>query len=310
MSLPGAIERTPELDRWLRLTRDGTVVVCTGKVEIGQGIKTAIAMIAAEELDVSIACIRVQTADTEITPNEWVTAGSMSVEDSGAAVRVASATARQILLELAADELDVDVESLAVEDGVITSTESNEQTDYWALRGDSHFEVVITNSPRLKNPDTYHTVGKKTTRVDLLAKVQGDVAFVQDIALPGLLHGRPVKPPVVTATLIDCPESLDLPNVEVVRDGSFVGVVAEREEIAVAAAEQLAANCRWQTQPLEPSMVDMPEYLRTHVTKSLPVVDGAPVDEPVPDEPVADDAKQTLKATYYRPYQMHASLGP
>ena len=313
MSLPGAIERVPQLDRWLRFADDGKLVVCTGKVEIGQGIKTAIAMIAAEELDVSIERIRVQTADTEITPNEWVTAGSMSVEDSGSAVRVASAAARQILLELAAHELNVDVQSLVVEDGLITSTESNEHTNYWALQGGGLFELDITHLPPLKNADTYETVGRNTTRVDLLAKVCGDAAFVHDMALPDMWHGRLIKPPVANATLIDCPESLDdagLADVEILRDGSFVGVVAAREEIAVAAATWLAAKCQWQTQAIEPSPAGLPQYLRTHVTRSLPVVDGAPLDEPLPDHPVPPDAKQTVEATYYRPYQMHASMGP
>ena len=182
MSLPSPIERNPRLNRWIRLGENGTVIVSTGKVEIGQGIKTAIAMIAAEELDVSVERIRVQTADTGITPNEFVTAGSMSVEDSGSAVRVASATARQILIEAAAQDLDVDVDSLAVEDGLVTSTQSNGQTDYWTLHSDGFFEVDIINLPALKNPLSYHTVGTKVTR-ERLAQVEAAENSLHDLGL-------------------------------------------------------------------------------------------------------------------------------
>ena len=310
MSLPASIERTPRLDRWIRVEENGTIIVSTGKVEIGQGIKTALAMIAAEELDVSVQSIRVQTADTEITPNEFVTAGSMSVEDSGSAVRVASATARQILLELAAEELDVDVSSLTVADGFITSTESNEQTDYWTLHSGNLFDVDILKVPSLKDPHTYHTVGTKTTRTDLVAKIRGDVAFVQDMRLPHMWHGRLVKPPTANSTLLECPDVIDLPDVEIVRDGCFVGVVAKREELAVAAAERLASRVKWQGEPLAPAMLGIPAYLRTHVSKSLPVFNGMPLDESIPEHVRPADAAQTLDATYYRPYQMHASIGP
>lgn len=133
MSLPAAIRRTPSLDRWLRFSDDGMLVVYTGKVEIGQGIKTALAMIAAEELDVALARVRVQTADTELTPNEFVTAGSLSIEDSGSALRVASAAARSALMKRAAELLGVAMESLRVIDGLITSEQTNQQTDYWTL---------------------------------------------------------------------------------------------------------------------------------------------------------------------------------
>jgi nicotinate dehydrogenase subunit B len=312
MSLPGAIQRTPQLDRWLRFADDGTLVVFTGKVELGQGIKTALAMIVAEELDVPIARIRIATADTELTPNEFVTAGSMSVEDSGSALRVAGAAARQALLQLAARALDVGVESLQVEAGLVSSRDSNEQTDYWTLLAGSGFELEITQLPELKDPHTYHTVGVRTARLDLSAKLRGEAAFVHDLVLPHMVFGCVVKPPTQRAELIDCPDEIpmDGDGVELVRDGSFLGVVARRQETALAGAERLAAQCRWDSEPLEPTMAGIPEYLRDNVSQSFPVVAGTPVEEPVSEyiEPAA--AARTLSATYYRPYQMHASLGP
>ncbi|MFV2090998.1 MAG: molybdopterin cofactor-binding domain-containing protein, partial [Pseudomonadales bacterium] len=310
MSLPGAIERTPMLDRWVQINEDGTITVNTGKVEIGQGIKTAIAMIASEELDVSIDRILVQTADTAITPNEAMTAGSMSVESSGSAVRVASATARQILLVLASETLGVDPATLTVQDGLVGSSDSNEQTDYWSLQGGHPFSITILDTPPLKDPHTYQIVGKRSSRIDLPAKVRGDVAFLQDMILPQMRHGRMVKPPTANATLREYPASLDMPDIQIVRDGRFLAVIADREERAVMAAQRLAANCRWESPALTPLPIEVPAYLKNNVNRSLPVVDGTPVVEPVPIAQVPEGASSTLNATYYRPFQMHGSIGP
>jgi hypothetical protein len=308
VSLPPSIERTPALDRWLTFNEDGSITVHTGKVELGQGITTAIAMIAAEELTVSIDRIRVQTADTELTPNEFVTAGSMSVEQSGGAVRIASATAREALLDRASEELRVPRGSLEVEDGIITSIETNEQTDYWSLLNGKRFQLEITAPPPLKHPHDYRIVGKRHARSDIPDKVQGNVAFVHDMELPHMRHGRLVKPPVVHARLAEAPESLDGIDARVVRDGSFLGVIADREEVAVAAAERLAGIARWEIVPLSPLPEGIPDYLRSNVSRSLPVVDGTPLDE-TPAEPPPPDAR-TVAATYYRPFQMHGSMGP
>jgi CO/xanthine dehydrogenase Mo-binding subunit len=310
MTLPDAIARVPELDRWLAFNPDGTVMVNTGKVEIGQGIRTAIAMIAAEELDVAVNRIVVQTADTEVTPNEFITAGSMSIEGSGSAVRVASATARTVLLEMAAADLDVPLHTLIVEDGVITSADSNEQTDYWSLQGGHHFGVTIVDVPELKDPDTYTTVGHKGHRVDLPDKVRGNAAFVHDMTLPGMRYGRVVKPPNPNASLVSAPDELAIAGVEIVQDGSFLGVIADREETAVRAAEALSAEARWEVEPLATTPEAIPEYLRQNVAASYAVEDGTPREGSVTNPDTPKDATITHNATYYRPYQMHGSLGP
>jgi len=310
VSLPGAIQRTPALDDWIAFNDDGSITVRTGKVELGQGIVTAIAMIAAEELDVGIDRIRVQTADTEITPNEFITAGSMSIEDSGSAVRVASATARDILLSLAAEELGVNRATLDVADGIITSIDTNEQTDYWLLQGGNHFNRAIAEPVVLKDPHSYRIVGSKQARKDIPDKVLGNVAFVHDMMLPHMRYGRLVKPPAPQARLLEAPDSLDGLDATIVRDGSFLGVIADREELAARAAEQLAARAIWETPPLNPPPEAIPQFLRENVTRSLPLVDGRPLEEPVPDPPAVEGAARTHSATYYRPFQMHGSMGP
>jgi nicotinate dehydrogenase subunit B len=311
MTLPPSLARTPRLDRWLRLDPDRSVVVSTGKVEIGQGIKTALAMIAAEELDVAFSRIRIRTADTASTPNELVTAGSLSVEDSGSAIRAACATARARLLEAAAKVLGVPRDTLEVDDGTVTSPMTNQRTDYWALLDDELFAVEIKEASPAKNPDGYRVVGHPAARLDLPAKVLGAPAFVHDMRLPGMLHGRLVKPPVAGARLERFPDEFQAPGlVAVVRDGSFVGVVAEREEQAVRAAERLSEQCGWRTTPLSPLPSGMASHLRANVAASFPVVNGEPVAEPVPPIREPEGSTLHLSATYTRPFQMHGSIGP
>lgn len=311
MTLPPSLARTPRLDRWLHLNPDGTVLVSTGKVEIGQGIKTALAMIAAEELDVALNRIRIRTADTAFTPNEFVTAGSLSVEDSGSAIRAACATARARLLDAAAEELDVTRDSLAVDDGTVTSALTNQRTDYWALFSEELFAIDITKAPAGKEPGSYRVVGYPARRLDLPAKVLGERAFVHDMHLPGMLHGRLVKPPVAGARLERMAGDFKSPGlIAVVRDGSFVGVVTEREEQAVLAAERLAQRCTWNVTPLAPLPSEMAGHLRANVTASFPVVGGEPMAEPVPATPDPGGSALRLNATYTRPFQMHGSIGP
>ena len=286
----------------------------TGKAEIGQGVTTAIAMIAADELSVRFDRIRVQTADTNLTPNEYVTAGSMSIEDSGSAVRVAAATARAALLNMAAESLRVPRGSLTIEDGVITSVETNEQTDYWSLLDGGKFDIEIQSPPALKHPHDYQIVGRKHPRLDIPDKVRGNVAFVHDMELPHMHYGRLVKPPAQNATLLAAPEELEGIEARIVRDGSFLGVIAAREEVAARAAARLSALATWETIPLEPLPDEIPDYLRNNVTRSLPVIDGTPVDEAptdsLPETESGTEAEIALSATYYRPFQMHGALGP
>jgi nicotinate dehydrogenase subunit B len=310
MTLPATITRTPGLDRWLRFASPGWVIINTGKVEIGQGIKTAIAMIAAEELDLELDQIRVQTADTERTPNEFVTAGSMSITDSGGAVRIACATARRILLGKAADQLGVSHDTLEVNHGSITSDLTNEHTDYWSIQGDRQFDVDIVDLPKFKAIGNHRVVGHRVARIDLAAKLRGDAAYVHDLALPGLLHGRLIKPPTRSARLVRAPQDFSMPGVvKVVQDGSFLGVVAQREEVAIKAAQVFAARCEWHRDPLTPSSEGIQAHLRSNVTSSLAVVDGTPT-EPPPVDDIATNNGDLLRATYYRPYQMHGAMGP
>ena len=310
--MPGPVVQHPELDRWIAIEPDGRVSAATGKVEIGQGIKTALALIVAEELGLELGRIDVRTADTRNAPDEGVTAGSMSVETSGAALRVASAVARELLLQRAAQTLGVPTDSLHIDDGHITSTQSNSSTDYWSLQGGRRFAKRITEVPETKAPASYRLVGQVARRLDLPAKLRGEATFVHDIRLPDMAHARVVRGPTPYATLTELRlEDFELrQGVRVVRNGSFVAVACNDEARAVRAAALLQRRCRWRAEDL-PVRDDQFSTLRQQAGSGIAVVDGTPIDAVPPAfAPSKNAAHSSHSASYSRPYQMHASLGP
>ena len=309
--LSSSLQRHADLDTWIRVEVDGTVVFATGKVELGQGLINAIARIGAEELDVPLDRVRVETADTARGPNELYTVGSQSLEDSGTAVRQAAAEARQVMLEMASTQLGAPVAQLDVEDGVVRARGSQRSISYAELIGGKRFDRKITGEAVPKSPDRYRILGLPGTRMDLPDKLRGG-AFLCDLELPDMLHGRVVRPPGYGASLV----SIDLEAagrcagvVAVVRDGSFVGVVAEREEQAVRAREVLHASARWD-EPAALPTDGMDQHLLRMPARSFAVHDGVALDGEVPPlhEPPRSDL--TLVAEYYRPPQMHAAIGP
>lgn len=313
--LSGSLQQTPAIDAWIRINQDESVTAFTGKAEIGQGIKTAIAQIAAEELDVALERIIVQSADTELSPDEGVTAGSMSMENSGNAVRQAAAEARHILLELAHETLEAETPpaDLTVADGLITDPATGRQISYWTLFGGQEFGREVTGTVQPKMASDYRIVGSVATRLDLPAKATGAPSYVHDMALPNMLHGRVVRPPSYGARLVSLDEeaAAQLPGVvAVVRNGSFLGVVAEREEEAIAARDALRQHARWSEGSALPDPSTIYENLLHQPAHAHLVVDGITVEDPIPDILVPDRAAATLRATYYRPFHMHGSMGP
>ncbi len=200
--LSRSLQDNPDLDSWIKINPDETITVCSGKVEYGQGIKTALAQIAAEELDVSFKRIRMLMGDSERTPDEGLTVGSMSLQTSGNAIRQAAAEARQLMLQVAVEELEAWPEDLFVEDGVITDRRSGKSTSYWKLSGGVPLGRRITGLAKPKGADNYQVVGQGVKRVDLAAKVTGTQTYVQDLEVEGMLHGRVVRPPSYGARLL------------------------------------------------------------------------------------------------------------
>ncbi len=310
---PSSLLNNPELDSWIRINADGTVTVLTGKVELGQGIKTALAQIAAEELDVSIDRIRVATVNTLESPDEGLTVGSMSLESSGRAIRIAAVEARQTLLSIAYEELEAPIERLTVRDGVIEDPDTGRSTTYWAIFGGQRFGHKIRGIGQPKPPENHQIVGTPITRLDLPEKVTGGGVYVHDLDLPGMLHARILRPPHYAARLVsvDLASIRQMPGmVEVVKDGSFLAVVAEGEAQAISALEALQPRAVWDGQPNFPPSEAIYKHLLTAPAESFLVVDGTSTDDPIPPITPHPQAANTLNATYYRPYQMHASLGP
>jgi len=302
--LPGSLGGNRMLDAWIRINADGTATVYTGKVELGQGIVTALAQIAAEELELPLARVSMVSGDTTRTPNEGQTAGSQSIENSGTALRLAAAEVRAILLELAASKLETSADQLTVANGVIKAA-NGKTIAYGELAAAADLHREATASVKPKPASAHRIVGKPVPRFDIPGKVTGKAMYVQDLRLPGMVHGRIVRPPQYGATLasLDDSKAKAVPGVlAVVRDGSFLGVIAAREEQAVKARVALAEGAKWTPGPDLPD----PATIFAHL-KALPAkveVIG------VKQAPTLADAAKVLEATYTRPYMAHASIGP
>jgi nicotinate dehydrogenase subunit B len=305
--LPADLEANKRLDSWLRINADGTVEVFTGKVEFGQGNITALAQITAEELDVGFERIRMRPTDTSHSPDESYTAGSASIEAGGGALRYAAADARASLLEMAAAKMGVSVDSLTVDDGVISSPAAVGQLTYWELAAEGLLARKARSDIPLKTNSKRHIVGTSVPRLDIPTKVTGGEAFVQDIRIPGMLFGRVVRPPSYGAQLVafDDTSAKAMPGVvAVVRDGRFLGVVARREEQAIAARAALQRAAVW-TMPAElPDEARIADFFRNSTDAQVMTVSSRSPGA------AASTAARPLRATYSKPYLAHASIGP
>lgn len=302
--LPESLAANPVLGQWLRIDSDGTVEVRSGKVELGQGVLTALAQIAAEELDVDIARVRMTAAATDRSPDEGFTAGSRSIQHSGGALRQVCAETRAIYLEAAAAKLAVAPDELDIADGQITGPDGL-ASSYWELADDTLLERAATGEATPKPESRYAVVGTDVARLDLPDKLTGRPRYVHDLTLEGQVYGRVIRPPSRGATLraLDTGPTLALPGViSVVRDGDFLGVLAEREEVAVRAAERLRGDAEWERPPTLPDEDDLPRFL---VSARADTAVLASKDAATPARTV-----RSHSARYHRPYLAHGSIGP
>lgn len=305
--LPGSLNSNRMLDGWLRINANGSVTMFTGKIELGQGILTALTQIVADELDVDLKRLEVISGNTALTPNEGVTSGSLSIQDSGTALRFACAEARGLLLQAAAAKLAVPVSDLSVSDGRITAA-GGATSSYWELTSDALLQREATAKTAPKPSSQHRLIGQSLKRRDIPAKVTGGVAYVQDMRLPNMVYGRVVRPSAPRAKLVSVDEAAikGMPGVlAVVRDGNFLAVAAQREEQAIAAALALQTSARWQEPgDLPPSGAALFAYMKKQRATDTVVSDKK--DAAAAAIPVA----RTLEVEYTRPYQAHASIGP
>ena len=302
--LPGSLKNNPKVASWLRIEEAGKVRLLVGKVELGQGILTAVAQICADELDVDMKRLSITSGDTWLSPNEGTTAGSFSMPDCGSAVRAVSADARRMLLGMAAEKLGAEADKLTVADGTIR-TPDGKQTTYWELLSGQQFTGDATGKTPTKPVGARKYIGKNITRLDIPPKATGDLIWIQDLRPDGMVHGRVVRPPQYDAKLIDA--DLDaarkLPGViEVVRDGSFLGVIAAREEQAINAAAALRKSARWDVPKDAPTSDTVHDWLLAQKTKDTIIKNQA--------KPANLTGAATVEQVYRRPFVMHASIGP
>jgi len=301
--LPGSLDANPMLDSWLRIDADGGITLFTGKAELGQGVKTALIQIAAEQLYVSPQRIRLITADTRQTPDEGYTAGSNSMKDSGTAIMNAAAQVREILIARAAERLGVPADRLKAQEGAVVADDGR-RLGFGELVVDGLTKVRADGQSKLKDPAAYSVIGKSMSRVDIPAKVTGGAAYVQDLRLPGMVHARVVRPPSYGARLRELQTAAveRMPGVlKVVRDGSFVAVVAAHEYEAIQAMRALAAAARWEERATLPEQAEFYAYLQ-----KLPADVIVDLDRQAGVSPGA----HSFEASYRRPYQMHGAIGP
>jgi nicotinate dehydrogenase subunit B len=291
---PAHLNRHPRLGEWIEISQ-GSIAVRTGKVELGQGIGSAMALIAAEEMWVAPETIKVLPVSTDRSPNEDYTSGSFSVSQGGQAIRAAAAAARSILIEAAEARFGPDCDVIV--QGIIRA--GDQQLGYTDVLGPEALARTIVQIPLRGGP----APAAELARIDMPAKLAGAPAYLQDIVLPGMLHGRPVRPPGAPRRLLrfDDARAARTPHlIKIVRDGDFLGVIASREEAAVRAAALLAADCAWDPPTLPPAQD--PDWLTHHARAGALAYERGSA--------IAPNARPTLSATYRKPYLAHASIGP
>src|SRR4051794_2622513 len=302
--LPVSLAANPKLSSWLEFSAQGQVVVSPGKVEIGQGIVTALAQIAADELDVDISRLQMVRASTATSPNEGVTSGSLSIQQSGRALRHVCAEVRRLFLELASERLGVEIDALDIQDGTISGP-GNVRTSYWELAGDIKLDRDATPGAKPKPAMRRELAGHSVQRIDIPDKVFARPRFIHDSALPGMLHGRVLRPENARAKLSELREDgarAVSGVVAIVRDGSFAGVVSETEHGAEAALKALRKGATWSDGEPLPDENDLAAFLKAQPSE-LTVIDARTA-------ATTREGKRTIRRQYTRPYIAHASIAP
>ena len=294
-----------EVDSFLAIDKAGNVTVYSGKVDLGTGVTTALRQIVAEELDVPIGRIELIEGDTLLTPDQGTTWGSLTIQLGGMQLRQASAAARQALTAEAARKFGTD--QLTVTDGVISG--GGKKVSYGELIGGKSFAITLDPKQPVKEkaPKDYKIVGKPQPRVDIPAKITGRFIYMQDFKVPGMLHGRVVRPVAIGAKLegVDDSALKSIPGiVKVVREGNFLGVVASNEWDAIRGAKAIKAN--WSKSETLPDQAKLWEHVRaTKVVKEEEYGKTGNTAEAMSKEGV-----KVIKATYDFAIHTHGSIGP
>ena len=300
--LPGDLSKFPMLDSWIRLDAQGRATVFTGKAELGQGIRTALVQLAAEELAVPIGAVDLVTADTARTPNEGVTAGSHSMQQSGTAILNAAANVRSLLADEAARRWGIRSAQVSMQDGAAHAPDGR-SLGYGVLAAGVSLHVAA-RPDMARQAGPFRLIGRNVPRLDIPGKLTGAPAYVQDLRLPGMLHARVLRGPSdgTRARLVDLDAVARLPGIaRVVRNGRFVAVLADREWDAVRALRQLQ-QAGWERSSPPLPAGDLNEALQRLPAQEIPIFDTP--------GPAAGAEARTVAARYTRPFLMHGAIGP
>ncbi|MGB6912219.1 MAG: molybdopterin cofactor-binding domain-containing protein [Pseudolabrys sp.] len=302
--LPGPLNDNPVLDRWVTFPSAGKVTVLTGRVELGQGVLTAMAQISADELDVAMSRITIRSGDTKKAPNEGYTAGSQSIQFGGVALGQALAEVRALFLDQAGKVLACKVSELSIRDGSIYRNGKSTGQDYWTLAGAVDLAIKATGSAARKSVSDLKTIGANSARLDLPAKVFGDSVFIHDMRIDGMVHARVVRQPNRGATIGSVDESAirraAKGPVEFVRNGNFLAILGGNESAVEAAGAAAANHVTWEN-------VEVPTPLQQEANWLL---QRPAVDRPFGAEPADPKGRERFERTYTRAYLAHASISP
>lgn len=294
-----------KLDSWLAIASDGTVTAYSGKCDLGQGMYTAQTQLVAEELCIPIGRVKLVQCDTSVTPDQGTTSGSQSTPTNFNQHNLAqaAATAREALLGLAAQKFSVPADQMTVENGVI-STPNGRRISYGELIGGKRFNLVVDGKARRRSPNEWKVLGKSVPSMDRPALMTGSFEFVHNVHVPGMVHGRVVRPPQLGATVrsVDESSTRQIPGVvKIVVKNNFIGVVAEKQWQAEQAARQLKVD--WKSGDPLPPQKDFYETMRHLPSRDVLLVDSKDVAEKL------KSSAKVLEATYFYPFQAHGSIG-
>ncbi len=303
-ALPPLLKDNPRLDQWVQFSIPGRVTVSTGRVEIGQGVLTAMSQIAADELDVSPDRIDLRTGDTALTPNEGYTSGSQSIQFGGIAMRLACAEIRGLFLAAAASRLNCAATDLSMMDGAVCRDGETTGQDYWTLADNVDLTRSATAGFAIKSANEYRVVGQNKARVDLADKVFGAPIFIHDVKLDGMVHARVVRQPRRSGRVATIDEAAirraGNGAVEIIRHGDFIAILGADETVVDAAAAVAPGHVTWDgIDPINPSQEEARWLLQQ------PTIDQS-LGAPRPNEPLQAD----YEASFSRMHVAHASIGP
>ena len=305
--LPSPVYALDQVDSWVAIAQDESITAYSGKCDMGQGFRTVQYQLVADELYVPIERVNLIFCDTAMCPDQQVTSGSQShvAEFGPNGLRQALATARETLMAMAAKQLNTSVDQLTVKDGMISmKSNATKRMSYGQLIGGKKFNLATSAKATPKDPKDYTVLGTSVPRYDIPQKTTGEYLYVHHLRLPGMLHGKVVRPPFIDAKLISVNEAsvIKLPgNVKILTKKNWVAVVADTEWYALQAA--IALDVKWsETAPL-PSQDTFYDWMRKRPTRDSFTVNTGDVDTTL------KTAKTVLKSTYFHPYQMHGSVG-